>query len=191
MFEGKSVAYIAGFIVGILIAVGIWFLVAVFLKKGCKTQFSKKGFDERQLIARGQAAKVGFFTLCAWEVFSALLKSAVENMPFSESLWHFFGLFVGLTAFIIACVWKDAYYQVTEQESPQKRNFYVIAIIAGLANVVLFFVNGGFNKLIYEGKIRSMYFCNFLIGVLVIILLINLFAKELADKRKTEKGEQE
>lgn len=173
----KSPAYVAGFVVGI-VCVFIAFLVINLIAKK-KNKRTKVAYDERQQAARGKAFEFGFLVYTFIEVALMLCYGCDIVLPLSEYTIHTFTFFISFIAFIIYCIWTDAYFQVGEA----KKFWFIIITAAGILNLLIFILQ----------RIRksSSSYTNLVCAIMCIVVVGNVFAKILVDKRAEKKSEEE
>ena len=156
--------YLLGFCVGVVIAL----VILAFAKK------SRGEYDERQVLVRGKAYQIGFFTsLGAGAVYC--IASAVLNRQLAEDGFAvFFVLLVGAGAFVVNCIMNDAFFAVSEKMKPA-----VIIIIILAAIVAQYFTiadNVSEGIILREDGVISAHAapivtCSFLIAVLAALAI--------------------
>ncbi len=122
-----SLVYVMGFIVGVLFVLIIVLLMKkVFTKNGL---YDKCEPDERQILARGSAYKIGFYTMLTWNVLCYVLHS----MDFLKGKWLgdvcFLGLFIGVMVYAIVCIIKDAYLGTAKNPGKVLLGLVIIGVI--------------------------------------------------------------
>ncbi|MBQ5568411.1 MAG: hypothetical protein IIT41_04120 [Oscillospiraceae bacterium] len=92
--------YLMGIWVGIIIGLAIYLI----------TRKTTEDYDERQLVIRGKAYKVGFLsTLGAGAVYGFI--STVLKRPLAEDgIAVFFILLFGVGVFVVYCIMNDAFF---------------------------------------------------------------------------------
>ena len=100
--------YLLGFCVGVVISL----VILAFAKK------SKGEYDERQVLVRGKAYKVGFLsTLGAGAVYGFI--STVLKRPLAEDgIAVFFILLFGVGVFVVYCIMNDAFFSISDKIKP-------------------------------------------------------------------------
>lgn len=183
-----GVTEILGFICGVVIGVGLIWIAGKLIKKiGGKVQFNwyKKGsYDERQLIARGQAYRAGFFTLLIYFTIASLLAETLELTVFLSFGGIWLGNCIALLVFAITCIIKDAYMSLYENPKGIIILFLIAAVIniaVGIGNIL----HG--DKLIENGTILYNS-VNLMIGVLFLII-VGVFCGKLIYDRRQENEE--
>ena len=175
----KSPFFAIGFIAGLVLVFIVCFIiriVSVKLLKKSKKQFE---YDERQMAARGKASTIGFTVLCFWQILTMCIDISFGTLFMTPALWNFCGLIAGITAFVITCIWKDAYFT----QSNKKTGFIIFIIIMTIINIVIFFINGGINKAITEEGLLGTPFTNLFAAIMLLIITINLIVKICKDKK--------
>lgn len=122
-------AYIAGVLVGIALALGLFALILFALKKRNKV-FSRE-YDERQKLAQGKAYKAAFFTLLIYVALVALLDlgDALPELGIFNILW--IGAFLAVAVMATICILLDAY--VSYRDNAKRTLWCLVAI--GMCNV--------------------------------------------------------
>lgn len=100
--------YLMGIWVGIIIGLAIYLI----------TRKTTEDYDERQLVIRGKAYKVGFLsTLGAGAVYGFI--SAVLKRPLAEDgIAVFFILLFGVGVFVVYCIMNDAFFSISDKIKP-------------------------------------------------------------------------
>lgn len=169
----KSIAYIAGFICGLLF-VGIGFIVTKKIGENKYGKSEKPYYDERQIAIRGKAYRLGFVIYTVLELAMMLISSCEINLPLNSLLIHGIILFTSFLGVIIYSIWKDAYFQNGER----KGAFLVLIIFATLINV--------FAAIMPKLRGGNFSLSNLLITFFFVIVLINLMAKKLVDNKSAK-----
>ena len=92
-----------GYLVLILvIAVFVWACV----------RENRDSYDERQRLARGTAARAGFFAVMAYELCYAVTLG-LEFYWCDAVTGVIIGPWLGISVFLVAAIWKDAYVAVS------------------------------------------------------------------------------
>lgn len=170
--ESTSPFFALGFIAGLLSVFIICFIIRFICVKLFKKDKKQFEYDERQIAARGKASMIGFSVLCLWQILTICLDISFGTFFMTPALWNFCGLLTGITAFIITCIWKDAYFT----ESTKKTGFIIFIIVAAILNIVLFFINAELD-LIIKDKLLGMPFFNLFTGIMLLIVVVNLLLK--------------
>ncbi len=171
-----NVAYILGIVCGILaVALVCWIISRINKKTGVE----KKDYDERQQALRDKGFRFAYLTLIGYMALFALLHS-LDVITGELSGWIFIGVIISLLVHIIYSIYNDAYFRVSD--SPKR--FTVLFSILGLSNIalgVLKRVNGE-----VEGAFPAYGDLNLIIGVMLLIVMLNIFIKTQLDKRAEE-----
>ena len=126
----KSTAWVIGALAGI----GLVLLILLIQKMTGQT---KNKFDERQIAARGEAYKWGFFSLMIYEALYTML--LVLGIRFAdEPTGPILGIFVGVAVFGAVAAAKDAYTAL--DETPRSRFLWpilgVLWLVIGIMKVL-------------------------------------------------------
>lgn len=166
--------YLLGFCVGVVIAL----VILAFAKK------SRGEFDERQVLVRGKAYQIGFFTSlgagAVYGIASALLKRQLAE----DSVAVFFVLLVGVGAFVVNCIMNDAFFAVSEKMKPALLVIViVVSIIAQSFTIADNIIDG--TLLREDGVISSsampIVSCAFFIAVLAALAIKLIKSRKESD----------
>ena len=128
----KSTAWVIGALAGI----GLVLLILLIQKMTGQT---KNKFDERQIAARGEAYKWGFFSLMIYEALYTML--LVLGIRFAdEPTGPILGIFVGVAVFGAVAAAKDAYTAL--DETPRSRFLWPILGVLWLVIGVMKIMGG-------------------------------------------------
>ena len=178
MEKESSLEYIFGFIIGIACGILlIWILSKGIRKVGGKvemrrTLFNKDSYDERQVIARGKAYKVGFYTLLIYVLAIAMLDEMMNISIFMSLGGIWLGGCIALFLFAIVCIREDAYMSLYENPKGVILLFLLIGII-NLIPGVLFIMNGS----VLENGVLSSKCMNLESGILLLLIMFIFAAK--------------
>ena len=170
-----SIEYIAGLILGILVAVLVLWLTA----RKAKSKGPAK-YDERQQIARAKAYSVGFFTILFYCVLYALVSAAGVKWC-QDAVGMFIGCFVGITAFVISAIRHDAYFGINEDIKTMMRLGTVIVIFCYIGGFIQIFNGEMVEDGLLNGNVISLA-----VGTMWLVIMV---AYKL-HKRKSEEPEE-
>lgn len=171
----KSIAYIVGFICGIVfVAVAALVSKKIGDKKYGKAE--KPYYDERQIAIRGKAFRFGFLIYTILELVMMGIYAFNINLPLSGSYIHGIIFFTAFLGFIVYSIWTDAYFQNGEKQG----TWVIIIVFAILINI--------FAAIMPKIRGKNISLANLLITIFLIIILVNVWAKKIADN-KSEKEE--
>lgn len=161
----------------IILAVVLLFVFAAKKAKG-----DVQEYDERQLIARGNGYKYGFFTALIYMILIIYLTETRLIKNVSTTFLICLGIFFSLLVFECYCIVKDAFLSLT-----QNRKSYIILcaiiVVVDAINVILATLDG----IDFEnGSIDVSLLANGLLGLLFGIMLILLIIKGIIAKRDAE-----
>lgn len=178
MEKESSLGYIFGFILGIASAILLLLILRWGIRKvGGKVEtyrcfFNKNSFDERQVIARGKAYKVGFYTLLIY-VFAIALLDEMMNISIFMSLGGIWlGVCIAFFLFAIVCIRQDAYMSLYENPKGIILMFLIISIV-NIIPGVLFIINGS----ILENGVLASRCMNLECGILLLLIMFAFAAK--------------
>lgn len=170
-----SYAWIAGFVVGLLLVAVVGVVFARFAHTDGKR---KPKFDERQELIRGRGYKYAFFTLLVYLVAYGVIGYAW----FAPLAGAFLGLVIGVGVYACYTIWHDAYFALNE-----KRRMYILldALIfvinaaAGISNVLE-------GRVMENGVVTGGGSLNLMCAVLFLVVLVALLVKEIASRREED-----
>lgn len=169
-----------------------WALIAVCFVAGTvffslffakhKGVFSKE-YDERQIIGRGQAYKVAFFTLLAYNFVCAIIDSC--GIKWCDSLVGLLiGLFVGVTVFAVTAITKDALHGIHTQSKSVISIFLLVCVLNAI-NFVAQCISGS----VIEDGVLSLGFIPLAAAVCFAVMLIVFLIHNKKAKLLEESGE--
>lgn len=187
--KGESLEYYLGVVVGIVIGlVFVAFLSWLIRKMGGKVEVGgrkcKEFYDERQMIARGQAYKTAFFTL----MFYMCIVSFISEFSGNQLLMSFTGIWIGvclsIIVFAIVCIIKDAYMSLYENA----KGIIMMFLVVGISNIGIGILNLEKQPII-ENEALSIHCINLIMGIMFLIILAVFCGKLLYDRRNTKEEE--
>lgn len=166
----KSIAYIAGFICGLIfVAIGLFICKKVGDKKYGKSE--KPYYDERQLAIRGKAFRFGFIIYSVLEFIMIGISACEIKLPLSDSYIHGIIFFTAFLGFIIYSIWTDAYFQNGEK----KGTWAIIIVFAAFINL--------FAAIMPKIRGGNIGLANLLITIFLVIILANAWTKKIVDNK--------
>ena len=167
-----KVSYYIGVVVGFLLVVGFGLLIRFIFK----TKRVKPEYDERQMIARGKAYKVGFFTLLIYGSICTVLQ-AMEIYWCDGLLREVIGIVIGVGAFAIVAILNDAYIGFNEN------NRYTIGVMSliGLLNL-----GSAIIGIITDGLWKDGRATNTIVNLAISILFFVILTTYWVHKKKTK-----
>lgn len=171
-----KVSYYIGVIVGFLLVVGFGLLVRFVFK----TKRVKPEYDERQMIARGKAYKVGFFTLLIYGAVCTVLQ-ALEIYWCSGLLREVIGIVIGAGAFAVVAILNDAYLGFNENTG------YTIGVISliGLLNL-----GSGIIGILADGLWKDGAVTTPIVNLLIFFLFLVIVVTYWLHKKKGNENEE-
>ena len=167
----KSLEYYLGFVVGLVIAAAIVYV----LRRRIKQKFGKTEYDERQKAVRGECYKVAFWLLVGFLALNGMFCN-LTGIEWADSfVMSMTGVLLAIGVFVILCIRKDAYFTMNEQPRFYKRLFLVlIPIVAGTGVASILTGEGSF---IENGQLTSEVI-NFEVAALLLAVLIALHTRK-------------
>ncbi len=136
---------------GILTGILGGLLIAVILIMITKTNGNPRSeYDERQMAARGQGYKYGFFTFMIGDAVYAVLTSGFEQLPLCAASAMGLIIILSLLVHISYCIWHDAYFSLNENQQRLK----VIFALVGLVNLALSIVSICAGEMVVDGVLQ-------------------------------------
>ena len=184
-----SIYYILGCVCGVVAGLAFCVVVVWLIRKvGGKVDLNcKKGaYDERQMLARGEAYKYAFFTLMIGVVVVCLLND-IAKIPFFMSIGGMYIIVcISLGVFATICIVKDAYMSLYENAKGVCMLFGVI----GLLNVAIGIINIAHGTALLENGVLTVDCLNLVVGVLFLYLLIVFGARVIYNSKQPEEDEE-
>ena len=167
-----------GLVIGVCVGLVLVVILLIVTKKDKKIELQ---YDERQMLERGTAFKLGFFTQLIYMCFMSLCYVAGIQLPVATEVILFFGVLLSLGVYVIYCIWKEAY--IALNETVQKVN--IAFVIIGIINVfvgVMHCIHGN----MIENGILTFRCINLVCGIFLLVLAIVIGSVELAKKREDD-----
>lgn len=189
--EGQNPEYLLGLICGILCGLVLVRLLAwIIAKFGGKieTRCRKDSYDERQLLARGQAYKTAFFTLLFYNLAVSLLDDIFEISIFMSFGGIWIGIALSITVFAVICILKDAYMSLYENT----RGIITVFSIVGILNIAVGIRTILERRPLLENGAVSVEWTNLVVGIMFLVILIVFCGKVIYNKKQfDEEAEDE
>lgn len=188
--EAKNFEYPLGFVCGILLSLLIVRFLVWFVRKlggRIDPKCRKDSYDERQLLARGQAYKSAFFTLLFYIVAVSVLNDMLGISMFMSFCGVWIGVCLSIMVFVVNCIIKDAYMSLYENA----RGVIIVFSIVGIMNIGIGIPVILQGHPFQENGAISLDWTNLIVGVLFFIILIVFCGKLLYNKRHSEEDDEE
>ncbi|MBQ4058450.1 MAG: hypothetical protein IJD40_05915 [Lachnospiraceae bacterium] len=187
--ENKSIYYLLGMMCGVVAGIAFVALIMWIVRKmGGKIEWNcnkENAYDERQLMARGEAYKYAFFTI----LLSVIIASVLDEVLGFSLLMSFAGMgfiiCLSIAVFATICIVKDAYMSLYENV----KGIVITFAIIGISNVGIGIVNLGGTALIENGVLAKESY-NIIVGVMFIYLLLVFIARVNYSNRHMEEDEE-
>ena len=162
---------------GLLVVFVVIFCTIVAIRKKMRSGITEH-YDERQIIVRGKAFKIGCTVTIALNMIYGLFFYGLTKAFVAPQLVVLAIAMIGIVAYSVYCIFKDAYVQV----GANIKSFLIIDIIVVLCNAFSAFINRG-QGITYEGFATS-FSLNLLLAITFGIVLVALVAKTVMDKKE-------
>lgn len=175
-----SIAYVCGFVVGILCVAAVFALIGFLWKKKHGAAYGT--YDERQILARGNAYKKGFFCLIIYEMVIGCIELATGWKLFADQMTaSFIGIILAVTVFALQCIIKDAYCSLAEKAG----SVALLMFGLGLGNLVIAILSYKDERtFITEGKL-NFHSLNILVFIMTVIVGTANLIKMYQNKQET------
>lgn len=185
----RNLGMVVGSACGILLGLAfVWLLIKMIRKFGGKVDFlcKKDSFDERQMIARGKAFQIAFFTLAGYVVVLAFIAEMYKASVLLSVGGLWLGIMISLLVFAITCILKDAYMSLYENA----KGVLILFVLAALLNFGITAGNIAHGTKLIEDNKLSGSSINLMIGIIFIIISAVFAGKLLYDKKQEQEDEE-
>lgn len=156
-----------------LTAFFVIFVIAMMIRRKSETCTMKGKYDERQKVIQGIGYKYGFLTMAVAGMAYALLSTAWE-IPVTTTVGVTACVFLGIMVYVVYCIWKDAYFGLTNQRS-QFIILISIVTIVNMATSIVSICNGEIVRNGVVGDKALSLICAILFLVILVALVIKAF----------------
>ncbi|MBO4864043.1 MAG: hypothetical protein J5517_06740 [Eubacterium sp.] len=186
MSKATAIGYAVGLAVGIIIGI----ICLRFAFKRLNTDKQNTKYDERQIIVRGKAYMLSFWSLvimlAIYSVFCTFVESYDLFVPIQTSLIPVLMILVSIVINCGYCIFNDGYFGVNSE----RKKWYSSITIIGVANIVIGLCNMLNNGFMEDGKL-GFPFVNFACGFCFVIVGIMIFIKDRIDKNEEDADEED
>lgn len=183
----NSTAYVLGIIFGLIISILLAILLIRFCQKG---QSKKPEYDERQYFARLKSFRVGFWSMSFCIAMMIVLSIAGVDLPMMSAVKYFIPFFFGTIGMVSYGIWTDGYWGMYTN----KKRFIILMSGVTVVNLVIPIISWSEDSLFNKDGLIGLYMIEFLVGIMVLILLVQILLKEYIDRTIDEnvsKGDDE
>ena len=148
-----------------------------------KKRSDSEGFDERQLLLRGNAYKYAFFSLILFEAFYAVALLLIGHPLMADGVSALLGVFLSITVFAVYCINNDAFK--SNRPSFNLKTYSILLAAVTLINGWNGIQSLRSGEMIQNGLLQlsvSALAC----AVCFLIILIVLLRKAVLDKKEEE-----
>ena len=176
----KSLAYILGFVCGLLAAAVIGVIIGIIAKKANGGKEPAK-YDERQEAIRGVVFKRAFFTLIIYNIAYGVFDMATGIVWCDRFTGVFIGVCLALTVFAVCSIMSGAYFRVDEKPTA----WLILIALVSLVNAAISIIRIVDGEFIIDG-ILQYNSVNLIVALMFLAVLIAMAVKRARDKRSEE-----
>ena len=177
----RNIGMSAGMAVGILFGL---VLAILLVRMANSNKKFKTEYDERQLLARGNAYRYAFYTVVIYEAALAVLAVGEIPLPISGYLLHFAGILLGCLVLSGYSIWKDAWWGINNN----RKRYAIVFIVCALLNIIPVIGALKNGSMVQEGQLTSP-FLNVMVCFMLLVVGIELLVKNMLDKRAGKEEE--
>lgn len=177
-------ARITGVALGLLL--GLCFVFILLAAGNKRHRLESPQYDERQELERGRGFRYAFFTFLIFDGLMLCLDFTQLISTWASPFLHTCGLFLGVTVYVVYCIWHESYFALNEKPRTLMIIFLVIALL-NLGISILHFVNG---NLIKDGHF-SYCIVNLICFLMFFVLFIAMFLKKKLVSRSADSADDD
>lgn len=167
---------------GIIIGALVGGVLAIVIMKVLKKDKSMKcKWDERQLLARGNGFKYGFFTMIILLVIYGFSSVLIKKYPIDASAVSILIVCVAVTVYVVYCIWQEAYIALNENQN----RLMVVFIVIGGVNLML-----GIMALVggdaFTDGVLNIRSSNLFCGGMILIAFVTILLKKHVSSKELE-----
>lgn len=162
------------FFVGAIVAA----VLVVVLRRSIKPN---DGYDERQVLIRGNAYKIGFMTVLIFLASFVFLSVVFERLLDYGYIWNSISMFAGLITFSVYSILKDAFFSL--KQNPAK--YLVICFVALICNSIGIF-EVVFGHISFTELLTSHRLLNALCALTFVIVACTIIFKIIVDRKEED-----
>lgn len=176
--NGKSLAWYAGFAVGVLAVAIITLLVRTVQKR---RGVNRGDYDERQMVQRGAAAQRAYITLLMLLCVNGIISGALDVHWAQPGVDSFLCMFVSVAVFVVECIRRDAYFTV--KQTPRSGILiFTIVTLCQVPATIMHIVDGDFVR---DGQL-TLAVLNPACMVIFAIAMAAILIKRHGDRQEDE-----
>lgn len=185
-----SIYYLLGMICGVVAGLLFVVLAAKIIRKmggkfgGCRMK--EDAYDERQLLARGQAYRNAFFTLLAYVVVAGVLNDLANIHVLMSFAGMWIGACISIGVFAISCILKDAYMNLYENTKGVIMMFSLVGVLNMAIGIPTILENGS----LLENGVVSLESLNLMVGILFLVILAVFCGRVIYNNKQLEEDEE-
>ena len=161
-----------------LIVVVFTIAVAILIAAMMSGKDASIRYDERQIQEQGKAFKLGFFTtIITLGLFITADLFGIVSMIEPYALYGS-AIFIGLMAYVVYCVWHEAYFALNQRTVPVMIMLGAIALM----NIFISVTNIVTGRIIENGRV-TLRILNVLCAVVFLVLFATLLLKKISNAK--------
>ncbi len=169
-------------LLGVLVGIFAGLIIcAITFKTGNTNGKLKTEYDERQIAARGEGFKIGFYSYMIGIALMVVLTIGEVQLPMELPVQFFVLMFVGAIPMCVYSIWNNAYWGLNNK----KRNYIIVFAVAAVINIAAAVMSWIDGKMIVDG-ILTIRFMNLLCGLLFLVVGVTFTIKKYVDDKNVE-----
>ncbi len=165
-------------IVSLWVFLILLFIIALAILLGSLK--NSKDYDERQIMERGKAYSLGFFTIMI-SIFLAIAVDILELLPVQGYVLSAAAIFPGLMVFLAYSIWHEAYFSLKDKT----RGLLILFGIIGIVNLILAIAAVRDGRMFENGKL-GLPILNAACAVMFIEVFMVVLIKKLSISKETD-----
>lgn len=177
-----SEAFIVGLFCGLGLVALIGFLIGFFAQKARKEKgIPPAEYDERQELIRHRGYRLAYKSLIIYLLAYTVLDAFGVKWCYTWS-GMFLGILFSLMVFVIYCIYKDAYFRVSDRPGFYAALFAALGAVNLVCGLVIPDMKG-----MERDPLLGLEDVNFVVGGFILIIFVNVLIKLHLDRRSDER----
>lgn len=170
----------------IIVLIVLMLVIGVGVGMLAGRRFGKsRQYDERQLLAQGQATKYAYYTLMACLAAYVLYDSQAEASILTAPVGVFMCVCVSVMVYAVACIVKDAYIAFNASRGVQMFAFALI----GVSNAALGIMRIIDGTMLQDGRLQPQMI-NLTVGIMGIVIAAALAIRTAMQKKENRREDE-
>lgn len=162
------------FLIVIAFTIAVTVLIMIMVSGGDL----RSRYDERQILEQGKAFKLGFYTtIVTLGLFITADLFGIVSMIEPYALYGS-AIFIGLMAYVVYCVWHEAYFALNQRTVPVMIMLGAIALL----NIFISVTNIVTGRIIENGRV-TLRVLNVLCAVVFLVLFATVLLKKISNAK--------